>query len=271
MKSIQILKPYFFNTHVIQFKIETYHGKQITTIIHHSNIYIIGGINYAYTYIYYQIYCTFITTFITCTFLCICHMGTRNHKTICNKIKCKHRSNTQTEYCIQHHRQLTMKKTKGPDRTSTLTQPQWQMSRLTDCVMVTGISGWKLISVSTHLIVNSYLCQVSQKITYLHIYQLKFCKHFSSLPYAGTLSSISYIVFIKDWHYYDCYLLYRINTVITSCFISMSTINHVSPDNVTASWTIRKHTCFQNCICDISVIIWITSFILHTWHKRCRY
>jgi hypothetical protein len=148
-------------------------------------------------------------------------MGTINHKKICNKIKCKHRSNIQTEYCIQHYRQLTTKKQRDQTQHQLLTQPGWQMPRLTDCITVTSISGWKLISVSTHLIVTSYLCQVYQHITYLHVYQLKFCKHFSSLLYACILSSFSYTVFIKDWNFYDCYLLSNINTVIISCFISI--------------------------------------------------
>lgn len=39
INSIQILIPYFFDTHVIQFKTESCLGKQVTTIIHHSNIY----------------------------------------------------------------------------------------------------------------------------------------------------------------------------------------------------------------------------------------
>jgi hypothetical protein len=198
-------------------------------------------------------------------------MSIRNHKTICNKIKGKHRSNIQTEYCMQHHWQMTKKKTKGPDTTSTLTQPQWQMPRLTDCIMVTSMTGWNLMSVYTHLIVTSYLCQVSQKMTYLHVHQLIFCKHFSSLLYACILSSPSYTIFIKDWIYCDCYLPSKINNDII-CFISMTTIIHVSPDNVTTSWkTWHKHTCFQNYICDTSVVIWILWFILHTWHKRWKY
>jgi len=146
------------------------------------------------------------------------------------------------------------------------------MPRLTECIMVTSISGWKLMSVSTHLIVTSYLCQVSQKITYLHVYHLKVCKHFSSLVYDGILSSFSYTVFIKDWNYHYCYLFSKVNTVIISWFISMSTINQVTPDNVATSWRpLRKHTCFRNCICDLSVVTGTLWFSLYTWHKRCKY
>ena len=243
-------------------------------------LYIIGGINCTCVcvcvcvYIYCYIYCTFITTFITCTFLCICHLGARNHKTICNKIKCKQRSNIQTEYCIQYHRLLTTKKTKRQDTTITLTQPQWQIPRLIDCIMVTSVSGCKLMSVSTHLIVTSYLSQVSQKITYLHVYQLKVCKHFSSLLYDGILSSFTYTVFIRDWNYHYCYLFSKINTVI-SWFISMSTISQVSPDNVATSWkSLHKYTSSWNCICDLSVVIWTLWFSLYTWHMtwwKCQY
>jgi hypothetical protein len=50
--------------------------------------------------------------------------------------------------------------------------------------------------------------------------------------------------------------------------ISMTTLNHVSPDNVTTSWrTLCKHTCFQNCTCGY-LNLW---FILHTWNMRCKY
>jgi len=145
------------------------------------------------------------------------------------------------------------------------------MPRLTDCIMVTSISGWKLTSVSTHLIVTSYLCQVSQNITYLHVYQPKICKHFSSLLYACILSSFSYTVLIKDWNYYDCYLLSNFNTVIISCFISMTAINHVSPDNVTASW--RTLVNIRACKIASVTYLWLLEFwfILHTRHKRCTY
>lgn len=105
------------------------------------------------------------------------------------------------------------------------------------------------MSVSAHLIVASYLCQVSQKITYLHIYQLKFCKHFSSLLYACILSLSSYTVFIKEWNYYDFYLVHRINTVISCSIYKTTSTYHFSPDNITTSCrTWHTHTYFQNCI-----------------------
>jgi hypothetical protein len=142
-------------------------------------------------------------------------MGTRNHKTICNKIKCKHRSHIQTEYCIQHHIQLTTKKSKGTrhninSNTTTVTNAQtywlyhgyeYKWLEADEC----------LYPFNTSNIATSYLCQVSQKITYLHIYQLKFCKHFSSLLYACIPSSISYTVVTKDWNF----------TTATYCLKSM--------------------------------------------------
>lgn len=106
-----------------------------------------------------------------------------------------------------------------------------------------------------------------KKITYLHIYQLKFCKHFSSLLYACILSSLSYTVFIKDWNYYACYLLPKINTVITSCFISMTTITSAQ----IMLLLLERHYVNTRAFKIASVVIWNFWFILHTRYMICKY
>jgi hypothetical protein len=79
--------------------------------------------------------------------------------------------------------------------------------------------------------------------------------HFSSLLHVCILSSSSHTDFVRHWNCYDFYLSYQINTVIISCFIYKTWISQFSLD-ITASWkTLHKHTCFQNCIFEPSLVI----------------